>query len=168
MTSDPNKDDNAKTIYRMKYDDAIEMSMAGANVLHHNAVKYAKHAETPIFIKNTFNPNFIGTEISNNRVFSDVLKEINNDYFYSPNGFVVGENKNDSSQNQGAARVLSYAKLKNLSLQQTLELFCEHYIEVLDTKNSNSHQNIRELIKCGLEGVKFDDDVLVLRSKNDD
>jgi hypothetical protein len=84
-----------------------------------------------------------------------------NKYIYSANGFSVGDVYNDLNGNQWSAKILSYAKINNLSLKETLNLFEEHYQDVLNNPNVDTHKNIRALIKNGLEKVKFDKDKLV-------
>lgn len=93
-------------------------------------------------------------------VFSDVLAFIETQYSHTPTAFRNGDTFNEASQNQGSAKVFSFAKLEDLSAQDTLLLFAEHYQNVLDTPNENNHQNIRQFIANGWEGISFEGEAL--------
>jgi bifunctional aspartokinase / homoserine dehydrogenase 1 len=54
----------ANSILNMAYDEALELSHFGAKVLYPKTVKPLKNAQIPIYLKNTFEPNFEGTLIS--------------------------------------------------------------------------------------------------------
>lgn len=87
--------------------------------------------------------------------FDEVLTLIDQEYDFIPSSFRNGVKLNNSEENQGSARVLYYAKLNNLSKEDTLLLFAEHYSHVLDSPNGVDHQNIREFLLNGWEGVFF-------------
>lgn len=93
--------------------------------------------------------------------FTDVLSYIESNYDISASAFVNGNQENAENQNQGSAKVLSFAKLNDLSEEDTLLLFAEHYQAVLDTPDGIDHQNIRQFMISGWDGVKFDKTVLV-------
>jgi aspartokinase/homoserine dehydrogenase 1 len=67
MTADPNKVKNARTISDISYEQAEEMALAGAKVIHPKTMQPARERGIPIFIKNTFNPTNNGTKISNDK-----------------------------------------------------------------------------------------------------
>lgn len=92
--------------------------------------------------------------------FIDVISYIDRHYTHTPTAFVNGAQKNQATENQGSAKVLSFAKLHELNEQDTLQLFAEHYAKVKATPNEEDHQNIRQFIKTGWKGVSFDGDVL--------
>lgn len=93
--------------------------------------------------------------------FSDVLAQVDSEYNHVPTAFQNGDQYNASTENQGSARVLFYAQLNKLSKEDTLRLFAEHYKNVLDNPGANNHQNIRQFIKNGWAGVKFEGDALL-------
>ena len=97
--------------------------------------------------------------------FSEIQEIINTDYTYEPNGFTIGNIYNDSNNNQWSGKIASYAVINNLTNQETLELFGEHYQSVLDDPNGTGHANVRALIKYGLTGVKFDNNKLLISKK---
>lgn len=64
MTTDPNIVPNAKLLDEVSYEEASEMAIFGAKVLHPKTIKPALAKKIPIFVRNTFNPNCKGTLIT--------------------------------------------------------------------------------------------------------
>ncbi len=64
LTADPRKVSRAFTIPRMTYNEAMEMSHFGAKVIYPPTLQPAMNKRIPLMIKNTFNPSFPGTFIS--------------------------------------------------------------------------------------------------------
>lgn len=64
LTCDPRKVKQAFTIPTMTYAEAMEMSHFGAKVIYPPTLQPALQKRIPIYIKNTFNPSFVGTYIS--------------------------------------------------------------------------------------------------------
>ena len=95
--------------------------------------------------------------------FADVIAFIEDNYTYTPSAFTNGNQENAADQNQGSAKVLAYAKLNNLSQEDTLKLFAEHYNAVIETPNGTDHNNIRQFMKNGWNGVSFENDVLTAK-----
>jgi len=67
LTTDPRKVKKAFTIPTMTYGEAMEMSHFGAKVIYPPTIQPAFTKNIPIYIKNTFNPTFGGTFISNEK-----------------------------------------------------------------------------------------------------
>jgi aspartokinase/homoserine dehydrogenase 1 len=63
MTADPRKVKKAFTVKEMTYEEAMELSHFGAKVIFPATMQPAMVNQIPIWIKNTFNPAFIGTRI---------------------------------------------------------------------------------------------------------
>jgi len=64
LTADPRRVRRAFTIPSMTYAEAMEMSHFGAKVIYPPTLQPALLKKIPLYIKNTFNPNFAGTLIS--------------------------------------------------------------------------------------------------------
>ncbi|MEZ5040932.1 MAG: bifunctional aspartate kinase/homoserine dehydrogenase I [Saprospiraceae bacterium] len=64
LTADPRKVKRAFTIPTMTYAEAMEMSHFGAKVIYPPTLQPALQKGIPLYIKNTFNPAFLGTLIS--------------------------------------------------------------------------------------------------------
>ena len=95
--------------------------------------------------------------------FADVIAFIEDNYTYTASSFTNGNQENAADQNQGSAKVLAYAKLNNLSQEDTLKLFAEHYNAVIETPNGTDHNNIRQFMENGWNGVTFENDVLTAK-----
>jgi bifunctional aspartokinase / homoserine dehydrogenase 1 len=64
LTADPRKVTDAFSLEGVTYEEAMELSHFGAKVIHPPTMKPAMNKKIPIRIKNTFNPSFVGTVIS--------------------------------------------------------------------------------------------------------
>ncbi|PJJ80031.1 HopJ type III effector protein [Mucilaginibacter auburnensis] len=95
--------------------------------------------------------------------FAKVLEFIDANYQHQPTAFKNGDAYNESTQNQGSARVFAFAKLNNLNAEDTLHLFAEHYKAVLDTPDGTDHQNIRQFMANGCAGITFEGEALKVK-----
>lgn len=91
----------------------------------------------------------------NELAFNQVIDFINAHYQHQPTAFRNGDAYNEDSQNQGSARVFAFAQLNNLSKEDTLCLFAEHYQAVLANLDGTDHQNIRQFMQHGWQGIDF-------------
>ena len=89
-------------------------------------------------------------------IFKDVLAFIDERYQHHPTAFKNGDTYNEATQNQGSARVFSFAQLNSLCKEDTLQLFAEHYQAVSDTPEGADHQNIRQFMAHGWPGIIFE------------
>jgi len=71
MTADPRKVKKAFSVSRMTYEEAMEMSHFGAKVIHPPTIQPALEKKIPLVIRNSFNPSFEGTFISQHPSASD-------------------------------------------------------------------------------------------------
>jgi hypothetical protein len=99
----------------------------------------------------------------NSVTFNDVIDFIQARYWHQPTAFKNGEAYNEATQNQGSAKVFAFARLNNLSAEDTLYLFAEHYLSVLENPNAADHQNIRQFIAHGWPGVVFEGEALMVK-----
>ncbi|PTS86735.1 HopJ type III effector protein [Pseudomonas sp. HMWF032] len=88
--------------------------------------------------------------------FAETLAFIAEHYQYQPSAFSNGDVHNAAGQNEGSCKTLGLAILENLSLEEALLCFGEHYRSVLATPSGNDHGNIRALMSTGLPGVRFE------------
>ena len=95
--------------------------------------------------------------------FSDVIAFIEARYTHTPTAFKNGQQHNAATENQGSAKVFSFAQLNGLDQTQTLSLFAEHYASVLATPEATDHQNIRQFIQNSWNGIKFEGTALVVK-----
>ncbi|OQP63108.1 HopJ type III effector protein [Niastella vici] len=99
----------------------------------------------------------------NSLPFKEVIEFIETYYQHQPAAFKNGEVYNEATQNQGSAKVFTFAQLNNLSKEDTLYLFAEHYQSVLNNPNGADHQNIRQFMIHGWPGVVFEGQALVAK-----
>src|SRR3954447_13435775 len=89
--------------------------------------------------------------------FDDTMAVINASYEFMPTSFTNGEVKNEAGQNSGSCKLFAFAMLNQLSEEQTLACFGAYYRDdVLKNPSGTDHQNIRNFMKHGWSGVKFD------------
>lgn len=93
--------------------------------------------------------------------FSDTLAVIDAHYQFTPTRFRNGELTNEADQNQGSCKLLSFARLHGLTAEETLSCFGQYYRQdVLQNPAGSDHQNIRNFIKHGWDGVIFESQAL--------
>jgi hypothetical protein len=89
--------------------------------------------------------------------FADTIATVDANYEFTPTAFRNGDIVNDAGQNSGSCKLLSLAKLHNFSIEQTLHCFGNYYrIDVLHHPDATDHQNIRNFIRYGWDGIKFE------------
>lgn len=76
MTADPRKVKKAFTVPEMSYEEAMELSHFGAKVIFPATMQPAMVNRIPIWIKNTFNPTFKGTQIHATSANGKMIKGI--------------------------------------------------------------------------------------------
>ncbi len=87
--------------------------------------------------------------------FEQSLALIDALYDFTPVAFKNGELQNQAGENTGACKILAFGLLHQLSEPQTLHLFGDYYRTVLNTPKAQNHQNIRNFIRSGWDGVDF-------------
>ncbi|PZX55875.1 HopJ type III effector protein [Algoriphagus ratkowskyi] len=97
--------------------------------------------------------------------FSDVIEFIDANFNFTPTRFTNGDTVNEAGQNNGSCKIFSFASLQNLTQDQTLALFGDYYrTDVLANPEGTDHQNIRNFMQTGWEGILFEGEAL--RPKN--
>ena len=93
--------------------------------------------------------------------FKEVIAFIDAHYDFSPTRFTNGNTVNEADQNNGSCKVFSFAKLNDLTKDETLALFGDFYrTDVLGNPEGNDHQNIRNFMTFGWDGISFDGEAL--------
>ncbi|MCP0911135.1 MULTISPECIES: HopJ type III effector protein [Acinetobacter] len=95
--------------------------------------------------------------------FADVIAYIEAHYTHTPTAFKNGQQSNATTENQGSAKVFAFARLNGLDQAQTLSLFAEHYAAVLATPEATDHQNIRQFMLNGWDGIAFEGQALTAK-----
>ena len=76
LTGDPRVVNQARMIEQITYDEAIELSYFGAEVIHPKTMAPLMHKEIPLYIRNTFNPESLGTSINSQQKNTRAVKGI--------------------------------------------------------------------------------------------
>ncbi|WP_299058600.1 HopJ type III effector protein [uncultured Polaribacter sp.] len=95
--------------------------------------------------------------------FAETMQVIEENYNFTPTTFTNGEIENKAGENSGSCKLFAFAKIQKLTKEETLFCFGEHYKNVLEDKNGTSHQNIRNFMKFGFEGLSFESEALKLK-----
>ncbi|MEA3404786.1 MAG: HopJ type III effector protein [Pseudomonadota bacterium] len=94
--------------------------------------------------------------------FNPVIQVIDSEYEFTPTRFVNGNQINEANTNNGSCKIFAFAKLNGLSEQAALNAFGDYYtVDVLQNPDKEDHQNIRNFITQGWNGIKFDGEALV-------
>jgi hypothetical protein len=93
--------------------------------------------------------------------FTDTIAVIDALYNFTPTAFKNGELMNEAGQNNGSCKLFAFAQLQNLTPAETLACFGVYYRDdVLKHPGANDHQNIRNFIKHGWGGIKYQGNAL--------
>ncbi|KAL7451585.1 hypothetical protein ACHAWC_005517 [Mediolabrus comicus] len=82
--------------------------------------------------------------------------------------FKNGDLVNKPNENHGSAKVLSYAALANFDQETTLKLWGQYYRDVKSNPDGNDHQNIRNFMKYGWDGVDFYNGIALTKKASGD
>lgn len=93
--------------------------------------------------------------------FSETIAVIESHYEFTPTAFKNGDLQNKAGENSGSCKLFAFAKLQGFTKEETLACFGKFYFEdVLNDPNGNGHQNIRNFMKTGFDGLIFEDHAL--------
>lgn len=93
--------------------------------------------------------------------FKEVIAFIEDHYDFTPTQFKNGNIVNEANQNNGSCKVFSFAKLNNLTKEETLSLFGDFYRnDTLGNPEGTDHQNIRNFMEFGWNGILFEGEAL--------
>jgi HopJ type III effector protein len=94
--------------------------------------------------------------------FEEVIDLIDAHYKFTPTAFTNGTLHNPAGQNNGSCKIFQFALLNNLTKDETLSCFGHFYREhVLGNPTGTDHQNIRNFMVSGVEGVQMEGVALV-------
>jgi hypothetical protein len=96
--------------------------------------------------------------------FPETIAVIEENYDFIPTEFQNGLQHNASGENSGSCKLFAFALLQKLSKEETLACFGTYYFEeVLGDPNGSNHQNIRNFMNTGWDGIQFEGEALVLK-----
>jgi len=93
--------------------------------------------------------------------FKIAMQVIDQYFDFTPTEFKNGETFNAAGQNNGSCKLFGCGKLLGLSEQAMLNAFGDFYtVDVLQNPQGTDHQNIRNFIQYGWQGIEFKTDPL--------
>ncbi len=96
--------------------------------------------------------------------FDDTMAVIEANYTFTPTAFTNGSADNAANSNNGSCKIFAFGLLNNLSQAQTLACFGDFYRQdVLENPEGDSHQNIRNFMQTGWDGIHFTGDALAAK-----
>ena len=95
-------------------------------------------------------------------IYNESWLIIEENYKFLPTEFRNGNQNNAKGENSGSCKLFYFAKLHGLTKEQTLYCFGTYYREdVLQNPEAEDHQNIRNFIKTGWQGISFKQQALI-------
>ena len=96
--------------------------------------------------------------------FSETIDVIDEHYDFLPAKFTNNGTVNEENENNGSCKIFAFGLIHSLSKQQTLACFGRYYREdVLDHPEGDDHQNIRNFMQAGWDGIHFSGAALIPR-----
>ncbi|MEC6798152.1 HopJ type III effector protein [Photobacterium sp. S4TG1] len=97
----------------------------------------------------------------NNVDFKEIIAMINHNYHYQPTQFINGQTNdaviNLAGTNEGSCKIFAFAHLHQLTKSETLACFGAFYRdEVVKYPQNHDHQNIRQFMISGPDGIHFE------------
>lgn len=110
--------------------------------------------------------NFLNKIKSNSELitFQETIEIIESNYNFTQTTFKNGNQINNAGENNGSCKIFAFAKIHQLEKEETLALFGSYYFDdVLKNPEGNDHQNIRNFMIFGWDGISFEGDALELK-----
>lgn len=96
--------------------------------------------------------------------FADTMAVVEQNYNFTPTEFENGDTVNGADQNNGSCKLFAFAKIQNFSKEETLACFGKFYtVDVLRNPEGEDHQNIRNFMIYGWEGIEFKGEALTAK-----
>jgi hypothetical protein len=135
-----------------------------ARPVYNSAIKDPLHLEKSMTTLQAFLHQLL--EAPEKIQFNDTMAVIDAHYDFVPTAFQNGDQFNAAGENSGSCKLFSFAQLHQLSPAQTLQCFGAYYREdVLNNPNGIDHQNIRNFMRTGWDGIRFEGQALIPRSR---
>ncbi len=92
-----------------------------------------------------------------NIAFSETIDTIEANYNFTPTAFQNGNTHNAAGTNSGSCKLFAFAQIQQLTKEETLACFGSYYFdEVLGDPEGTNHQNIRNFMVTGWDGIQFE------------
>ena len=88
--------------------------------------------------------------------FTETMAVIDSLYHFTETAFNNGEPQNAAGENNGSCKLFAFAMQQGFTPAQTLACFGQYYRhDVLQNPGGDNHQNIRQFMASGWEGIQF-------------
>jgi len=102
-------------------------------------------------------------QLLNKKSFPETIAYIDEKYIFTHTTFKNGNQINNAGENNGSCKIFAFAQLQQLTKEETLTLFGDFYQDVLNTPEATDHQNIRNFMIFGWEGIHFEGEALRIK-----
>ena len=96
----------------------------------------------------------------NKKSFPETITYIDEKYTFTPTTFKNGNQLNNAGENNGSCKIFAFAQLQQFTKEETSSLFGDFYQDVLKTPDDTDHQNIRNFMIFGWEGIHLEGEAL--------
>ena len=95
--------------------------------------------------------------------FPETITYIDENYTFTSMTFKNGNQINNAGENNGSCKIFAFAQLQQFTKEETLSLFGDFYQDVLNSPEASDHQNIRNFMIFGWDGIHFDGEPLQVK-----
>ena len=95
--------------------------------------------------------------------FAEVIDLIDTYYHHTPTAFSNGSLINQAGENQGSAKVLSFARLHGLTNKRPFTVLPSIGVRCVQIPMAADHQNIRQFMQNGWDGVQLSEACLTIK-----
>ena len=92
--------------------------------------------------------------------FPETINYIDEKFTFTPTAFKNGNQLNHAGENNGSCKIFAFAQLQQFTKEETLSLFGDFYQDVLNAPDATDHQNIRNFMIFGWNGIHFEGEAL--------
>ena len=168
LTSNPRIVENAYTIPELSYDEAMELSHFGAKVIYPPTIQPALSKSIPIYIKNTFNPSFEGTLITD-KVVTEGKRKITGVTGISDIALITLEGSGLMGIPGSAARLFSALGREKVNIIMITQASSEHSIcfaigseDKTRTINTLTEEFIKEIAADLVKPIRSEDNLSLI------
>lgn len=88
--------------------------------------------------------------------FAETMDIVDQLYSFTPTEFKNGAVVNEEGHNNGSCKLFAFAQMQKFNKEETLMCFGKFYTkDVLENPTGDDHQNIRNFITHGWDGINF-------------
>lgn len=152
-TSDPRIVDDVIKLSTVSYDEMLELSSMGANVLHNRCVEIGKKYGVPIYVKSTFEKESLGTLVADKDPFEDlVISGVTKDDYISRITVIGLENKIGRTY-----QLFQLLSENSINVDIIVQSFGEHITkDIAFTVKKNDLAKTLEVLETNKEFLKID------------